>query len=277
VLNWNGWRDTVICLAALARTQYPNLSIIVVDNGSTDESVASLRAAFPEIPLIQTGANLGFAGGVNAGIRPALAQGAEFIWLLNNDAKPHPEALSGLMTKALSDPRFGAVGSVLRYFDSPNTVQAWGGGRINRWIGYSVHATAPREDCWFDYITAASLLLRRGALEDVGLLDERFFLYWEDSDLSFRLRNRGWKLGVAASSTVLHKENASSGGNRRKVDRLSTASGIRFLRKHSPLGWLSVSLFVTFRIGKRLACGRFRQALDIVGGLRDYLNTAWRT
>jgi GT2 family glycosyltransferase len=276
VLNWNGWQDTLVCLAALARTEYPHLTVIAVDNGSTNDSVARIRAAFPHIPLIETGKNLGFAGGVNAGIRYAFEQGAQYVWLLNNDAQPRPDALTTLVAKATSDPRFGAIGSVLLYSDDSASVQAWGGGRVNCWTGYSSHATEPREDSWFDYITAASILLSRRALEEIGLLDESFFLYFEDTDLSFRLRKRGWKLGVAASATVLHKENASSGKNRRKVDRFSTASGIRFLCKHSPAPWLSVPLFVASRIGNRLVLGRWRQTGDIIGGVRDYLRSAAR-
>lgn len=276
MLNWNGWQDTLACLGQLARTEYPNLRIIVVDNGSTNDSVARIRAAFPEVPLIETGRNLGFAGGVNAGIRRALEQDAQYIWLLNNDAQPRPDALTALVAKATSDPRFGAIGSVLLYTDDSADVQAWGGGRVSRWTGYPFHATTPRDDSWFDYITAASVLLSRRALDDIGLLDEGFFLYYEDADLSFRLRKRGWKLGVAVGSTVLHKENASSGKNRRKVDRFSTVSGIRFLRKHSPAAWLAVPLFVGLRIGNRLVKGRWRHTADIIGGVSDYLRLASR-
>lgn len=271
LLNWNGWRDTVTCLAALARMNYPNLSIVVVDNGSTNGSVARIRAAYPDIPLVETGKNLGFAGGVNAGIRTMLQRHVDFVWLLNNDTEPRPDALAELVRKAVSDPALGAVGSVLLYAHDPETVQAWGGGRINRWIGHASHAVEPREDAWFDYLTAASVLLSRRALEEVGLLDESYFLYWEDGDLSFRLRRHGWKLGVAAGSIVLHKENASSGGDRSKVDRFSTASGIRFLRSYAPLAWLSVPLFLALRIGKRLLMGQFERVADVTGGVRDYL------
>jgi GT2 family glycosyltransferase len=270
LLNWNGWRDTVTCLAALAKLDYSNLSVVVVDNGSTNDSVARIRAAFPGTPLIETGKNLGFAGGVNAGIRYVLQRNADFVWLLNNDTEPRPGALAELVRKALSDPDFGAVGSVLLYAHDPTAVQAWGGGKVNCWIGHTSHALSPREDAWFDYLTAASVLLPRRALADVGLLDESYFLYWEDGDLSFRLRRRGWKLGVAADSIVLHKANASTGGNRSKIDRFSTASGIRFLRKYAPLPWLAIPLFMGMRIGKRAITGQFARIRDVTGGWRDY-------
>lgn len=273
VLNWNSWQDTLACLAELKGIEYGNLTVIVVDNGSTNDSVTRIRQAHPAVELICTGRNLGYAGGVNAGIRPALERGAEFLWLLNNDAKPSPNALSALVDKALEAPDLGAVGSVLMYMSAQAEVQAWGGGRVNCWLGRSAHATSGKEDRWFDYLTGASLLLRRAALEQVGLFDDGFFLYWEDTDLGFRLRRRGWRLGVAAESVVLHKEGASS-GDRRRVDRHSTASGIRFLRKHAPIPWISVPMFLAARIANRLVRGDFAQTGDIIGGLCDYMASA---
>ncbi|MHB8814700.1 MAG: glycosyltransferase family 2 protein [Steroidobacteraceae bacterium] len=270
VLNWNGWVDTIACLEALGRVEYANMSVILVDNGSTDDSVPRILDAFPEINLIETGSNLGFGGGVNAGIREAFRWQADYVWLLNNDAAPLPGALAALVRKAQSNPRFAEIGSVLLYADRQDVVQAWGGGRINRWMGRAVHATQRRDDDWFDFITAASVLLRRQSLEDVGLFDESFFLYWEDVDLSVRLRMKNWMLGVAADALVLHKENGSTGGNRHLVDRFSTASGIRFLRKHAPAPWLSIPAFLTLRIANRLLRGQLRGVADIVGGVSDY-------
>jgi GT2 family glycosyltransferase len=161
---------------------------------------------------------------------------------------------------------------VLHYAHDPSKVQAWGGGCVNCWVGITSHIVVPQDEASLDFLTAASVLFRRRALEEVGLFDETFFLYWEDTDLSFRLRARGWKLGVAADAIVLHKENASS-GSRRTVDRFSTASGIRFLRKYSPVPMLSVPLFLCMRILVRMFRGEFRQVSDIVGGLRDYLRS----
>lgn len=273
VLNWNSWQETLACLASLRDIEYGNATVLVVDNGSTNDSVERIRQAHPALELICTGRNLGYGGGVNAGIRLALERGAEFVWLLNNDAKPLPNALSALVGKALEQPDLGAVGSVLMYTGSQTKVQAWGGGRVNCWLGRTSHARSGREDRWFDYLTGASLLLRSAALKKVGLFDEGFFLYWEDTDLSFRLRRQGWRLGVAAGSVVLHKEGASS-GDRRRVDRHSTASGIRFLRKHARIPWISVPLFLTSRFANRIVRGHFARTTDIIGGLRDYMASA---
>jgi GT2 family glycosyltransferase len=270
LLNWNGWRDTLACLRALAASDYPNMSLLVIDNGSTDGSVEQIRRAYPEVALIETGRNLGFGAGANIGLRRALERGADFVWLLNNDTEPHPQALTELVTKACTDPALGAVGSVMRYLHDPQRIQAWGGGKVSHWVGHSYHALTPQQDAWFDYMTAASVLLSRRALEDVGLFDEQFFLYWEDVDLAFRMRARGWQLGVAAGSSVLHKENASTGGDRNTVARHSTASGMHFLAKHSPLPWLSVPLFICMRAARRLASGQIRDIGSITAGVRDY-------
>jgi GT2 family glycosyltransferase len=190
---------------------------------------------------------------------------------LNNDTEPTPGALSALVEKAESNPALAAVGSVLVYPDEPDKVQGWGGGRVDLWLGRSRHALTPMPDDWFHYITAASVLLSRLALERVGLFDERIFLYWEDADLCFRLREAGYRLGVAPHSVVMHKEHASTGRDRRIIDRHVTASGIYFLRKHAPIGWLSVSIFLSSRIVKWLVLGQFSRIGDIAAGIGDYI------
>lgn len=271
ILNWNGWQDTIACLDALQQTTYPNLTIVVVDNGSTNNSVEQIQMVHPEILLLQTGKNLGFSTGNNHGIRYGMEHGADYVWLLNNDTEPTPDALSAMVKTAEENPAFGEVGSVLWHMETPGTMQAWGGGCVNTWIGYSWHAVKPTEDQGLDYLSGASILIRRHALEQVGLLDERFFLYWEDSEFSFRLRKYGWKLGVAADSNVRHKVNASTAGNRPLLDRYFTTSGILFLKLYSPLSLFSIPLFLTLRMGKRVVRGQFKNLRAVIWGIEDYL------
>jgi GT2 family glycosyltransferase len=132
-----------------------------------------------------------------------------------------------------------------------------------------VHARTAQEDGWFDFLTAASVLLRREALETCGLFDEEFFMYWEDADLSYRLRRGGWRLGVAAASLVPHREHGST-RNLGVLDRYSVASGIRFLLKHSPAPWISIPMLLTVKVGRRIARGRLSRVADVVRGVRDY-------
>ncbi len=250
------------------------MSAIVVDNGSTDGSVARIRAAHPDILLLVSGNNLGFDGGNNIGIRYALAHGAEYIWLLNNDTKPAPDALSALVAKALSDKGIGAVASICYYADAPSAVEAWAGGRVNLWIGYGRNSTVPHEDDWFHTLNGTSMLVARAALEDAGLLDEGFFLYWEDTDFCLRLRKKGWRIAAAPDSRVLHKVNASTGGNKLVLDRYQTASGLRLLRLHSPAPRLSSLLFLAVRFTRRLVRFQFARCRSVWAGSRDHYDAA---
>lgn len=270
ILNWNGWQDSLACLAAVAEIEYAHISVIVVDNGSTDDSVAHIRAAFPAVELIENGTNLGFGAGNNVALRVVMSRSVDYVWLLNNDTRPKPDALTELVRKAETDKKLGAVGSVLFYADQPGRVQAWGGGGVNVWFGRSWHATARVAESSLLYLTAASVLLRCSALAEIGLFDEEFFLYWEDADLGFRLRKGGWGLGVADGSVVLHKEHASTGRDYGVLSRHVVASGIHFLLKHSPLPSVSVALFLLFRMAKQLLTGRWRMLVPVFAGIGDY-------
>jgi GT2 family glycosyltransferase len=270
IVNWNGWQDTIECLDALDRCDYPCLHVVVVDNGSTNDSVARIRSARPDIVLLESGKNLGFAGGNNVGLRYALARDIDYFWLLNNDTKPAPDALSALVEKALTNKRIGAVGSICYYADRPETVQAWGGARVNLWIGYVHNSTISRDDWWFHSIYGASMLVPRNAFEDIGLLDEGFFHSWEETEFCLRLRKRGWLLAAAADARVLHKVNASTGGSKLVLDRYFTTSGLRILRLHSPIPYLAMVLFLAIRFARRLVCLQFSRCRSVWAGVLDY-------
>ena len=268
VLNWNGWGDTAACLASVRQLHYDNTEVIVVDNGSTNDSVLRLRSEFPWANLIETGKNLGFAGGCNVGIRRALADGADFVWLLNNDTTVDPEALSRMVENAQSDLRIGAVGSAIYCMEEPDRLQAWGGGYVNFVLGRSRHFLEPVSDQWIDYITGASVLLRRTALESVGLLDEGFFFFWEDADLGFRLRRAKWKLAVAGDSTVWHKESSSLRDQDAVLDGHFNRAASRFFQKHAIVPQIPVYLGVALRVIKRLFAGDWRRARAVWAACR---------
>ena len=224
------------------------------------------------LTLIQNGENRGFAAGNNAGLRYALRNpNFEYFWLLNNDATPAPDALSALVAKAITDRRIGAVASICYYASAPETVQAWAGGRVNLWMGYARNTTEPHRDDWFQSLYGASFLIQRAALEDAGLMDEGYFLYWEETDFCLRLRKAGWRLAAAPDSRVLHKVNASTAGNSLILDRYFTASGLRLLRLHSPAPHLAMSLFLFIRLARRILSLRFANCRSVWTGVRDYL------
>ena len=270
VLNWNGWQDTLDCLSVLKECTYRNLTITVVDNGSTNDSAVRIRTAHPDVLLLESDKNLGFAGGYNIGLRYALTQGADYVWLLNNDTMPAPDALSALISKASTDTRIGAVASICYHMHTPAVVQAWAGARVNLWIGYARNSTKPHRDDWFDSLYGASLLVSLSAIKEIGLLDEGFFAYWEETEFCLRLRKRGWRLAAAPDSRILHKVAASTGHNSIILDRYFTASGLRILHLHSPAPRLAIFLFLTGRFVRRMLRFQFSQSKSVWAGILDY-------
>jgi GT2 family glycosyltransferase len=114
------------------------------------------------------------------------------------------------------------------------------------------------------------MLIARAAIEDVGLLDERFFMYWEDTEICLRMRKKGWRIVAAPNSRVLHKVNASVRGNRLILDRYQTASGLRLLWLHSPVPHLALFLFLTIRFTRRLLRLQFSRCRSVWAGIQDY-------
>lgn len=264
LLNWNGWRDTLDCLESLQYLDYSDYKLLVVDNASTDESVEKIKAAWPSVELLQTGLNLGFGGGCNVGIEYAMCRGADYVWLVNSDTVVDPGALSALVHKADQNRRLGSVGSVVYEIDETQKIQLWGGGKINLWTGSSRHLVSPGMP---DFISGASILLRCTALEEVGLFDQKdFFMYWEDADLGFRLRQAGWGLAVAENSHIRHKQSASLGEGSPLLDQYFTQSGIRFLRRHAPVSWISISWLLSRLLVKRLALGNIQRLRAVLKG-----------
>ena len=274
LLNWHGWRDTICCLESLETLDYPALEIVVVDNASSDDSVEQIKRAFPRVELLQNERNKGFGGGCNPGIRWVMERDAELVWLLNNDTKVEPNTLSALVQCLVEKSRRVAAGSVLYYMDEPNRVQAWGGGHINFWLGTSKHfhhKPSPEE---LHYLTAASLLVKVNALKTAGLFDEqRFFMYWEDVDLCFRLRKNGGELAIAEDSRVFHKESASLGKRSVKLAQYFNQSAISFFRAHSTIPNISITAGLAGRLIKSLLRGDFSVATTIakllMGSIKD--------
>ncbi|MFN2377740.1 MAG: glycosyltransferase family 2 protein [Candidatus Binatia bacterium] len=207
VLCWNDGERVLRLLRGLQAASPPPGRVIVVDNGSSDGSLARLAAAFPELEILSLDSNLGFAAAANRGMRAALSAGAGWVWLLNTDLVLPPDALARLLAAAGSDPRCGMAGAVLTEADG--SVQARGGGRWNAWTASLRHAVSEGDRC--DYLSGACLLLRATMLDQCGLFDEDYFFYWEDVELGFRVRERGWTLAVADDCRVVHVEGSTLG------------------------------------------------------------------
>jgi GT2 family glycosyltransferase len=273
ILNWNGAQDTLACLNSLEELQYP-AHVIVVDNASSDDSISRLRAAHPDLDLIVNTSNAGFGAGNNLGIRRALESGADFVWLLNNDTSVLPQTLTALMAAATRvDMRVGVVGSVLYDWDGQPVrgdswcqVQAWGGGLIQLYWGRTQHVVVPVPIGLNHFMTAASILVSREAFEATGGFDEAFFMYWEDVDLCFRIRQAGFQMVVAEEARVLHRVSAASARNLFRHDQTFNASAVHFFRKHSRVPWLPIIVGVGLRCLKRLVRGEFARAKAVLTG-----------
>lgn len=264
VLNWNGWQDTLTCLNSLQGLNYPNFRLLLVDNGSSDGSIEHIRAAMPSLELLPTGVNLGFGGGCNVGIRHAQSRGADYVWLINSDATVDAGALSALVRMAEANRLVGAVGSVLYEAEARTQIQLWGGGTVDLRLGRSQHRLSPGA---IDFVSGASVLLRRAALEVVGLFDEKsFFMYWEDTDLGFRLRQGGWQLAVAQDSRVWHKQSASLGKGSPFLDEYFTRSALRFFKRHAPTPQIAIVMLLGRMLVKRLLLGQFNRIKAVLKG-----------
>ena len=270
LVNWNGHEDTLACLQSLAAQDYAPLHSVVVDNGSTDNSVVRLQQAFPEVHIIETRKNLGFSSGCNVGIRYAVAEGYDYVWLLNNDTIAPPDTCRKLVNKALTTPSAGIIGSVLYYMHDPANVQAWGGGNVDPLLGRSTHFLAPAPLGPRAYLTFASVLIPRTVFERVGILYEGFFMYWDDADLGLRVSKAGYTFAVAEDTAILHKEGGSSESRSPLIDGFSTAAGLHFLRRHSPLPLFSMAFFVAKRLIARILRGQPANARAILTGVTAY-------
>ncbi len=255
LLNWNNWRDTNECLSSLTQLNYDDWKVIVIDNGSTDNSVSRIRNRFPEVDIMELGENLGYAKGNNAGIRVALERGADYVWLLNNDTTVEAHALRALVERAESDPKIGAVGSAIYSASEPSRLQTWGGGRVNFWLGRAVKFADRVAEERLQYLTGASLFLRRQVVESLGLLDEEFFMYWEDADYCFRMRRSGWHLAVAEGSRVWHKEQGTIGRKSVSIDIYFNQSAVYFFKRYAFFPLVPVSISLAQRFARWLLAG----------------------
>lgn len=273
LLNWNRCDDTLECLASLGASTHRPLHLLVVDQHSSDDSPARIRAACPEVDLLELAQNVGFAAGMNAGIRHALHKGATHLLLLNNDTIVAPEMISELLAQL--KPGVGMVGPVIFYYDQPESVWSMGGNIHSLLLEMSGNhgrgRAIPAQPVAQDFLSGCALLLPRETIEQVGLWDERFFMYYEDLDYCLRVGQSGLTLVLAPAARLWHKVSASSGGSASPAERyqMAKSSGLYF-RKQMNL-WRAPFILL-FRLGSALLWS-WRLARQ---GRWDALRTYWR-
>jgi GT2 family glycosyltransferase len=237
VVNWQTPEATRRCLDAVSRLTYPRCSVVLVDNGCADFAAA----AVPHAIYVQTETNLGFAGGANAGMRAALASGAEWVWFLNSDARPDPDALDELVAVATQPPVPAIVGAKILCGQQADVLDSAAlhvdleTGRV-RLLGHG-EIDRGQYDALSDPIavTGCALLASRSVCERFGGFDADYFAYMEDADLCLRIREAGLRVAFAPAARVLH-DRELAGRGRQSLDSLyySTRNHLMLLQRHCP-------------------------------------------
>jgi len=241
VVNYNGKQDTSECLDSIQRLEYGNWKTLVIDNGSEDDSAAYLKTHFPEIEVIENHQNVGFGQGQNVGIQYALAKGAEYVLVLNNDTVVSPSVLTVLLEVMTANPSIGIAGPKALYYDQKDRIW-FAGGKVHLALGNTRNIGMHRRDSdGFqkvideDYQTGCALLLRREVIEKVGMFDPGYFAYWEDTDLCLRARRQGYRVVCVQHAKIWHKVSATTGGGLTPEKAyLKARGGVKFFRRFTP-------------------------------------------
>lgn len=283
VLCFNGRDDTLACLASLERTRWPRLSVIVVDNGSTDGTIDAVRSECPDVTAIRSEENLGFAEGNNVGLRAALDYGADYVLLLNNDTIADERLVAALVAEAQRRPDAGALCPLIRYVDPPDRIW-YAGARYDprtvhngRHTGYGERDTGQyhtvRE---IGRATGAAMLVPREVVEKVGYLDSRLFLQVEDVEWSLRMRAAGYRILFVPAGQVWHHVSVASGGERAPdTAYYEMRNSLVVCARHAPLPWpermrREIGMLIVHLLHARLAPRPVANARAVIAGWRDF-------
>lgn len=267
------------CLTSVFRMDYPNFETVIVDNNSQDGSFELAKNSFPSAHFIKNEENLGFAAGNNIGIRFALEKMADYIFLLNNDAAVFKDTLSKLI-KAAQKQESEKIGIFSPVILKNNSKDIWfAGGKINWFRMRAEHTTHNPQHTTYniqhkiwnlqrklhgtnkiqdtEYVTGCAMLVKKEVFKKIGLLDENFFLYYEDADFCRRARKEGFKSAIVAGASVKHREKSEE--NKKAKTYWLVVSGIYFFRKNSP--WFLKPWIIIY-----LAARKIKNKRDIVRG-----------
>lgn len=262
LVNWNSFELTKDTLDSLQQTTYTNYDCIVVDNGSVDGSGDLIEKQFPNCIVLKSATNKGFTGGNNIGMDYALQNGYEYMMMLNNDVAVEPDFLEPLIDRLDQDASLAAVQPLI-YFHHDRHLIWNAGSTFNPIIGNCNTPDYNKKDPDYqfkriakkiDWITGCAFMMRASVLKEVGLLKEAFFIYYEDVDLSFRIKQAGYILGYVPESVIYHiagiahksKTKGKEGFLNPKVHYLSARNRILFLKAHTPWWAISTTFFYQF-------------------------------
>ena len=249
-INYNNVSVTEALLESLKQVSYPAVEIIVVDNGSS-ENPDPIKEHYPFVKLIKTGQNLGFAGGNNEGFKAARG---DYFLMLNNDTEVDPCFIEPLIERLQADQGIGAVSAMLIYYDSDNIIQYAGSTAINKFTGRNKFIGQKERDngqynhcCPTYYGHGAAMMIPRRVIEEIGLMADLYFLYYEELDFCERIRKAGYSIWYSGRSKVYHKESMSVGKESPLKTYYMTRNRLLFLRRNTKGLSLASSLaFFTF-------------------------------
>jgi GT2 family glycosyltransferase len=233
VVTFNRVSTLIDCIYSLLNINYKNYEIIVVDNASVNGTSEIIKTLFPSVRLIRNRGNLGYTGGNNKGIKYALKQNCNYIMILNDDTVVDPDFLKNLINVAYADPNIGLVAPKLMYFENPNKLYMKR-GKFNFYLGITYQQLSriniPTE---IGIVPGASFLIKREVIQKIGLMDENFFLYFDEGDLCLRAKKAGYKIMYVPTAKVYHKVSKSfSGWTNPIVLYYSTRNELLLARKH---------------------------------------------
>ena len=291
ILNWNSYEVIRECIISIMNSRSVNYRIIVVDNGSKDDSLSKLRRDFPEIDFIESSINSGFAGGNNLGIRFAIRNySPDYFLLLNNDTIVHEDFLGKMLKRAFGDKNIGCVVPKIYFFDKTDYLY-YAGGKIGCLSGLGKHYGRKKKDSEnynktkeVSFANGCCMLLSCSILSAVGGFDEDYFAVQEDVDLSLRIRKKGFKIIYEPEAKIWHKLSYSSNNNKGSwfVYYLGARNLILFQKKHKKGFFFIISvLYVTFRwtlynIIKNMVLGNYLISKKIIMGYADGLKNRLR-
>lgn len=265
VINWNGKEHLEECFDTLLVSTHPNTKYILLDNASDDDSVEFVRNRYgdnPDVAILECGANLGWSGGNNKGMEYALKAGADYIFLLNNDTRIAPDAISDLVYQAEADRTIGALSPKILLYDNPTLINSVGleatiiGSSWDKGIG---RADGPRWDKEEDIIgvCGAAMFIRSNVLRQSGLLPIDFEIYLDDLDLSLRIWMAGYTIRSCPKAKVWHKFSATMGTGSRSHHKyyLNTRNRARIIMRNYPLRQIPLIKFLYMK-GECKAMGR---------------------
>lgn len=237
ILNTNRCEDTLATLESLDRNTYSRNEILILDNASVDGSVQAIKTAFPKVEIFELEENLGYAGNNNVGIKIAIDKGAEWVFVLNEDTILAPECLSSLIDVGERETDIGIVGPMVYHYDEPEVIQSAGGKIGPDWSAWHLAQNDVDHGQYkvsheVDWISGCAIMVRREVIDEIGMLDERFFYYWEETEWCLRAKKSGWKIVQVPQAKLWHKGVQQDYEPSASVTYYNTRNRLLMLSKH---------------------------------------------